>query len=38
MYAEASKAQENETDKDEDNNKEKKDEKEDVIDAEFTDK
>ena len=38
MYAEASKAQENETDKDGDNNKEKKDENEDVIDAEFTDK
>ena len=38
MYAEASKAQENETDKDGENNKEKKDENEDVIDAEFTDK
>ena len=38
MYAEASKTQENETDKDEGDNKEKKDEKEDVIDAEFTDK
>ena len=38
MYAEASKAQEDQATNDEEDSKEKKDEKEEVIDAEFTDK